>query len=164
MYIVVLGGQQSVLCARACVCRCKAAQKLFQLEQRQAKAGSSSGQQEQQQQQANGSQAAAAEDGSSALADAQKRVSQLGEQALMKKLSAMDHNIGKVYSALPVDGAMLVVTGQGDTSDTVWQTELRYKRQQRLEGYKKWTTADEEAYAGLIASAMKGLCFIVVKH
>jgi hypothetical protein len=109
-------------------------------------------------------QPAAVEGVAARLERAQQTSSQLGEQALQSKLAALDQNIGKVYAALPPNAALVVVTGQGDTSDAVWQTELRYKRQQRLEGYKKWTTADEEAFAALCESAMKALCFVVVKQ
>jgi hypothetical protein len=133
---------------------------LFQLQQR-AKAGGIE-QQQQQQQQANNN--APADDTAARLAQAQKTVSQLGEQALLNKLSALDQNIAKVYNSMPVNCVLMVVTGQGDTSDAVWQTELRYKRQQQLDGYQKWTTADEEAFAALSESAMKGLCFVVVKR
>lgn len=135
------------------VLRCKAAQAVFQLEQ-QVSASSSQQQQP----------AAAAEDVAARLERAQQTSSQLGEQALQSKLAALGQNIGKVYAALPPNAALVIVTGQGDTSDAVWQTELRYKRQQRLEGYKKWTTADEEAFAALCESAMKALCFVVVKQ
>lgn len=142
-----------------CACRCKAAQALFQLEQ-QAGAGSSAEQQQPQQQPGG----CPSEDVQAKLARVQQTASQLGEQALQSRLAAMDQNIAKVYKALPPNAALIVVTGQGDTSDAVWQTELRYKRQQRLEGYKKWTTADEEAYAALCESAMKALCFVAVKR
>jgi hypothetical protein len=151
---VVVQVPKSLVCYR---CRCKAAQVLFQLQQR-TKASSI----KQQQQQAGGH--SPADDTAARLAQAQNTVGQLGEQALLNKLSALDQNIAKVLKAMPVNGMLMVVTGQGDTSDAVWQTELRYKRQQRLDGYQKWTTADEEAYAALSESAMKGLCFVVVKR
>jgi hypothetical protein len=126
---------------------------VFQLEQQ---VSSSTSQQQQ--------PVAAGEDAAARLERAQQTSSQLGEQALQSKLAALDQNIGKVYAALPPNAALVIVTGQGDTSDAVWQTELRYKRQQRLEGYQKWTTADEEAFAALSESAMKALCFVVVKQ
>jgi hypothetical protein len=126
---------------------------VFQLEQQ---VSSSTSQQQQ--------PVAAGEDAAARLERSQQTSSQLGEQALQSKLAALDQNIGKVYAALPPNAALVIVTGQGDTSDAVWQTELRYKRQQRLEGYQKWTTADEEAFAALSESAMKALCFVVVKQ
>jgi hypothetical protein len=138
---------------------------LFQLQQR-AKAGGSV---------PNGSAAAAgatagaaaaagADDLPTRLEQAQQVVSQLGEQALQSKLVALDQNIAKVYKALPPNGVLMVITGQGDTHNAIWQTELRYKRQQQLEGYERWTTADEVAYAALCESAMTAVCFCLVKH
>jgi hypothetical protein len=132
---------------------------LFQLQQR-AKAGGSAPS-------PNGSApaaAAAADDLPARLAQAEQVVSQLGEQALQSKLATLDQNIAKVYKALPPNGVLMVITGQGDTSEAIWQTELRYKRQQQLDGYQRWTTADEVAYAGLCEAAMTALCFCLVKR
>lgn len=134
------------------LCRCKAAQALFNW---QMQAQSNSPQQQQQ-------------DGT--FVDVQERLqaaehakAQLGDQALLAKLSALDEHIGKVYAAMQINAVLLVVTGQGDTCHTTWQTEVRIKRQQQLAGYKPWTTAAEESYAAMCESAAKALCFCVVK-
>lgn len=144
-----------VLVSSALVCRCKAAQAVFQLEQ-QARSSSSGGGKKQ--------DTGAAEALQDRLAQAKQVSSQLGRSALLKKLAALDQHIGKLYQALPANGVLIVATGQGDTSNVVWQMELRCKRQQLLDGFPRWTTTDEESYAALCEAAVKGLCFCAVKQ
>jgi hypothetical protein len=89
---------------------------------------------------------------------------QYGEQQLQNKLAALDHNIGSIYAALPANTLLIVATGQGDMPELRWQQELKYKREQRLDGLKPWSTADEEAFCALMEEQMRALCFCAVKQ
>ncbi|WIA11560.1 hypothetical protein OEZ85_011669 [Tetradesmus obliquus] len=52
----------------------------------------------------------------------------------------------------------------GDMPELRWQQELKYKREQRLDGLKPWSTADEEAFCALTEQQLRALCFCAVKR
>jgi hypothetical protein len=124
------------------------------------------GQQEQQhaekqvdpQQQA-GSTAAAA-----AAAAAAAGEGDYSDERLQATARQLDEHIGKVYDALPANSLLIVATGQGDTAECRRQQELKYRRQNRLDGLPPWSTAAEEQFSELCDEVMRGLCFAAVKQ
>ncbi|WIA31649.1 hypothetical protein OEZ86_002529 [Tetradesmus obliquus] len=52
----------------------------------------------------------------------------------------------------------------GDMPELRWQQELKYKREQRLDGLSPWSTADEEAFCALTEQQLRALCFCAVKR
>ncbi|KAF6265013.1 ribonuclease H-like domain-containing protein [Scenedesmus sp. NREL 46B-D3] len=89
---------------------------------------------------------------------------QYSQQHLQNRLAALDHNIGSVYAALPHNALLIVATGHGDMPELRWQQELKYKREQRQDGLKPWSTVDEEAFCALLEEQMRALCFCAIKQ
>jgi RNA exonuclease 1 len=89
---------------------------------------------------------------------------QYGEQQLHSKLAALDRHVGSIYAALPPNALLIVATGHGDMPELRRQQELKYKREQRLDGMRPWSTADEEAFCRTMEEQMRALCFCAVKR
>jgi hypothetical protein len=89
---------------------------------------------------------------------------QYSDQQLQTKLAALDSHISTIYAALPQNALLIVATGHGDMPELRRQQELKYKREQRLDGLKPWSTADEEAFCRMMEQQMRALCFCAVKR
>lgn len=89
---------------------------------------------------------------------------QYSQQQMQSKLAALDQHIGSIYAALPQNALLIVATGHGDMPELRWQQELKYKREQRLDGLRPWSTADEEAFCALTEQQLRALCFCAVKR
>jgi hypothetical protein len=89
---------------------------------------------------------------------------QYSQQQLQSKLAMLDRHIGSIYAALPHNALLIVATGHGDMPELRWQQELKYKREQRLDGLKSWSTVDEEAFCALVEEQLRALCFCAVKR
>jgi hypothetical protein len=125
-------------------------------------------QQQQQQQRADGNQNdddADAEEAAEEVAKAEQLLQQqYSDQALQSKLAALDRHIGIIYAALPANALLIVATGHGDMPELRRQQEMKYKREQRLDGMRPWSTADEEAFCRVMEQQMRTLCFCAVKR
>lgn len=85
------------------------------------------------------------------------------ELQLMELLVELDRRIGQVYDALPMNALLVVATGQGDMADLRRQQEMKYRREQRLDGLPPWSSRDEEEFCSMVDEQMKALCFCAVR-
>ncbi len=86
------------------------------------------------------------------------------EAALLRVAQQLDAHVGEVYDALPPNSLLIVATGQGDTPECRRQQELKYRRQNGLDGLPRWSQAAEEEFSELCDRVMRGLCFAAVKQ
>jgi hypothetical protein len=133
----------------------EAKQQQHQQEQQEQQQADDHGDQQQQQQA--GSTAAAAAAAAAAEGD-------YSDERLQTTARQLDEHIGKVYDALPPNSMLIVATGQGDTAECRRQQELKYRRQNRLDGLPPWSQAAEEQFHELCDEVMRGLCFAAVKQ
>ncbi|KAG1680781.1 hypothetical protein FOA52_008114 [Chlamydomonas sp. UWO 241] len=86
------------------------------------------------------------------------------EAGLDAVLATLDAHVGRMFASLGNNALLVVATGQGDTASTHQQQEMKFKRQQRVDGLPAWSLADEEAYVKVLDTEIIGLCFCAVKH
>lgn len=79
-------------------------------------------------------------------------------------LRSLDANIGRIYDALPPNCLMVVATGHGDTAECGRLQELKFRRQQGLDGLPRWSQDAEEQFNDFVSDVLRGLCFAAVKR
>lgn len=82
------------------------------------------------------------------------------EAALDAALATLDGHVGRIHAALGDNALLMVATGQGDTASTHQQQEMKFKRQQRVDGLPAWSLTDEEAYVKVRESESACVCSV----
>jgi RNA exonuclease 1 len=131
--------------------------------QQQQKQGQGKQQQQQEQQQQQGQGQQQGEDPGGGGGEAEE-VHDYSEEALLRVAQQLDEHVGQLYDALPPNSLLIVATGQGDTAECRRQQELKYRRQNGLDGLPRWSQAAEEEFGELCDRVMRGLCFAAVKQ
>lgn len=86
------------------------------------------------------------------------------DDQLMQVCSRLDARIGAIWKSLPPNTLLIVATGQGDTSESKRQIELKYKRQNGIDDMKPWTPKDEDKLAEYLDQQIKCICCCAIKE